>query len=132
MNNDDMKEIIESEDLADDPEFPDDAESDGEGNLFTAAVDGKLAGKRLDKVLSLLFPEHSRSYLKNLITDGKVKVNDKVILKASVTVSLGDMVELVVPPARSLDIKPEDIPLDILYEDDDVLVINKPKDMVVH
>lgn len=122
LDNDELNILDEPEDL--DPESA--------GEFFTAAIDTDLAGKRLDKVLSLLFPEHSRSYLKNLIEDSKVKVNDKVVLKASLTVSLGDVVCLEVPPARELDIKPENIPLDILYEDDDVLVVNKPKDMVVH
>lgn len=128
-------EDISDEDLSDDMELTSESDSTDTGasdKLFNAAIDDKLVGKRLDKVLSILFPEHSRSYLKNLIVDGKVKVNDKPVLKASVTVNLGDVVELVVPPARQLDIKPEDIPLDILYEDDDVLVVNKPKDMVVH
>ena len=80
----------------------------------TEFIDDKLSGKRLDKVLSLLFPEHSRSYLKGLIEEGKVKVNDKPVLKASVTVNLGDAVELVVPPPRILDIKPEDIKIEPL------------------
>lgn len=99
---------------------------------FSTVIDSEQAGNRIDKVLSLLFPDHSRSYLKNLIKDGKVSVNDEPVTKASMVVCDGDTIKLFVPPAKQLEIVAEDIPLDILYEDDDVLVVNKPKNMVVH
>ena len=89
-------------------------------------------GIRLDKYLSLQYSEHSRSYLKNLISDGKVTVNGKEVLKGSFIVSAGDEIEFELPPVQELSVEEEDIPLDILYEDNDVLVINKPKNMVVH
>ena len=127
-----LHEGLLEDEILDDQDDADIAEESGPEKLFTAIIDEKLSGKRIDKVLSLLFPEHSRSYLKSLIVDGKVKINDKTVSKASIAVNLGDKIELVVPPPRELDIKPENIPLDILYEDSDVLVVNKPKDMVVH
>ena len=88
-------------------------------------------GERVDKVMSSLSDSMSRSYIQKLIKDGKVLVNGKVV-KASYTVSEGDVLEMEIPKSVIPDIEPEDIPLDIIYEDKDVLVVNKPKDMVVH
>jgi 23S rRNA pseudouridine1911/1915/1917 synthase len=89
-------------------------------------------GKRLDKYLSDLETGHSRSYLKALISEGQVLVNQKLILKGSAIVHECDVVSLEIPAPEMPDIRPENIPLDILYEDSDVLIVNKPKDMVVH
>ena len=94
-------------------------------------VTDEYEGLRIDKLISELMDSLSRSYIKKLIDDDKVKCNGKDI-KASYIVSEGDRIELEIPPLQVPEIVPQDIPLDILYEDDDVLVVNKPKDMVVH
>lgn len=86
---------------------------------------------RLDRYLSEMIPEQSRSFFQKLIKDGFVRVND-FIQKANYRLNIGDMVEVVIPDAVPTDIQPENIPLDILYEDDDLLIVNKPKGMVVH
>lgn len=86
---------------------------------------------RLDKFLTEKLPEMSRSHIQKLIRDGNVTVNEKTV-KANYKVSLGEIVEIDIPEPECLDIVPENIPLDILYEDDDILVVNKPKGMVVH
>ena len=94
-------------------------------------VTDEYEGLRIDKLISELVDSLSRSFIKKLIDDDKVTCNDKKI-KASYQVSEGDRIELEIPPLQIPEIVPEDIPLDILYEDNDVLIVNKPKDMVVH
>ena len=94
-------------------------------------VTDEYEGLRIDKLISELVDSLSRSYIKKLIDDNKVTCNDKKV-KASYQVSDGDRIELEIPPLQIPEIVPEDIPLDILYEDGDVLIVNKPKDMVVH
>lgn len=98
---------------------------------FRYIVTDEYEGMRVDKLISELIDSLSRSYIRKLIDDKKVFVNDKNV-KASFTVSEGDRIVMVIPPLEVPEIKPEDIPLDILYEDDDVIVVNKPKGMVVH
>ncbi len=88
-------------------------------------------GLRLDKALVVFCPEKSRSYLSLLISDGHCLVNGEV-QKASFKVKEGDEIKLDIPDPVELVIKKEDIPLDIVYEDDDILIINKPQGMVVH
>lgn len=87
--------------------------------------------KRIDKYLSEQLADSSRSYLQKLIKEDVVYVNGKEI-KANYKMSEGDEVRIEIPEAVEIDIEPEDIVLDIVYEDDDVLVVNKPKGMVVH
>lgn len=89
------------------------------------------AGIRIDACLSEKNQELSRSYVQKLLKESKVLVNEKAV-KASYKVQEGDRIQLLLPEPESLDILPENIPLDILYEDEDVLVVNKPKGMVVH
>lgn len=86
---------------------------------------------RIDKVLTTLEPEITRSQLKNLINDGHVTVNGQLV-KPKYKVQSGDKISLVKPEPQSLELTPENIPLDIVYEDDDVIVVNKPQGMVVH
>lgn len=86
---------------------------------------------RIDKVLTTLEPEITRSQLKNLINDGHVTVNGQAV-KPKYKVQAGDKISLVKPEPQSLKLTPENIPLDIVYEDDDVIVVNKPQGMVVH
>lgn len=86
---------------------------------------------RIDRCLSELYPGQSRSFFQKLIREGHVIVNGK-IEKSNYRLQTGDQVEIEIPDAEAVPITPEDIPLDILYEDEDLLVVNKPKDMVVH
>lgn len=91
----------------------------------------KDAGKRIDKYLSEQLSEWSRSAIQKYIRDGEVTVNQKTV-KTGYKTCPGDQIELYVKPPVEPDILPENIPLDILYEDNDIIVINKPKQMVVH
>lgn len=88
-------------------------------------------GLRLDKVLVLELKDRSREFIMRLIDEGEVLVNDKKA-KNSYRVKENDEVTINIPEAKNLDATPQDIPLDIVYEDDDIIVINKPRDLVVH
>lgn len=87
--------------------------------------------RRLDKVLSEYFNGYSRSFIKKLFDEDMIHVNSRSV-KPSYKVKYGDMIDISVPDPVSIDIEPEDIPLNIIYEDDDVILVNKPKGMVVH
>lgn len=87
--------------------------------------------RRLDKVLSEYFNGYSRSFIKKLFDEDMIHVNSRSV-KPSYKVKDGDMIDISVPDPVSIDIEPEDIPLNIIYEDDDVILVNKPKGMVVH
>lgn len=89
------------------------------------------AGERIDKFLSEELSDRSRSFLQKLIKEQYVKVNDRPV-KASYRLAFGDLVSILFPEPEKPDIAPENIHLDILYEDNDLIVINKPKQMVVH
>ena len=104
----------------------------------TFEIEAEYEGERLDKYLSVIFEQSktssnapSRSFFQKLIRDSHVKVNDS-IAKANYRLRMDDLVCVEIPDAVETPILPEDIPLDILYEDDDLLVVNKPKGMVVH
>ncbi|GFZ27012.1 RluA family pseudouridine synthase [Lactobacillus corticis] len=86
---------------------------------------------RIDKYLANELPDLSRSRIKELIKSGAVKVNGQTT-KVSYQVEAGDKIMLEVPPVAPLKLEAEDIPLDIVYEDHDVIVVNKPQGMVVH
>lgn len=86
---------------------------------------------RLDSFLAENLPELSRSGAQKLMESGDVLVNGKAVKKNYKT-RMGDEIEVSLPEPQEVDIQPEDIPLDIRYEDDDVIVINKPKGLVVH
>ena len=94
-------------------------------------VIGSCEGQRIDKFLAEEFPEMSRSYIQKLIKEEQVSVNGKVV-KANYKLSEADEVVLNQPELKEPDILAENIPLDILYEDSDLLIVNKPKGMVVH
>ena len=87
--------------------------------------------ERLDKFLTAIFPERSRTYFSKLIKDGHV-TKDGIVLKANYRLHTDDLITVETPPTEQVEIKPENIPLDILYEDSELLVVNKPKGMVVH
>ena len=89
------------------------------------------SGKRLDAWLAEKQPEHSRARWQALIQEGNVTVNDESV-KRNFKLRTGDRVEWVIPEPVSTEVLPEDIPLDILYEDEHVIVINKPAGLVVH
>lgn len=89
------------------------------------------AGIRIDKYLSEELPDISRSYIQKLIKEEQITVNGKIV-KANYKVNAGDILRFEEPELKEPDILAEDIPLDILYEDSDLLIVNKPKGMVVH
>ena len=95
-------------------------------------VEENLSGMRLDKFLTEIYPEQTRSFLQKLVKSGEIKVNGKSVTKAGFVVERGDQVYASIPAPQAVEIEAENIPLDILYEDADVLIVNKPKGMVVH
>lgn len=94
-------------------------------------VPESASGQRIDKFLSDFLEGQSRSYLQKLVKEGRVFVQGKSV-KANYRITEGEEIRLEIPDMEEPDILPENIPLDILYEDDDLLVVNKPKGMVVH
>lgn len=88
--------------------------------------------ERLDKFLALMLVEHSRSRLQGLIKDGHVKVNEITQTKTGLSLVAGDTVEIEIPEIIPTELKAEEIPLDILFENTDLVIINKPAGMVVH
>lgn len=94
--------------------------------VITAALTG-----RIDKQLGHHFKQFSRSQIQRWIEDGHVKVNDQPV-KPKYKLAVGDVVTIEPEKPKKIDLVPENIPLDIVYEDDDVIVVNKPQGMVVH
>ena len=88
-------------------------------------------GLRIDKVLAIYLSNFSRTHICKLIDENMVKVNNETT-KASYKVKTDDVIEVEIPEVKPLEIESEDIPLDIVYEDEDILIINKPQGMVVH
>ncbi|MBW8012222.1 MAG: RluA family pseudouridine synthase [Chloroflexi bacterium] len=88
--------------------------------------------KRLDQFLVKRLPEHSRSRLQNLVKSGMVSVDGVIATKSGIKLDGGEVVEVTIPPTLPSRIIPENIPLDIIFESGDVLVVNKPPNMVVH
>lgn len=99
--------------------------------LLEYTVDNTAVGERIDKFLTIRNTEFTRSEIQKWIDDGNVTVNEKTAAK-NYKLRIGDHVVLCVPDAVLPEAKPENIPLEIAYEDDDLLVVNKPKGMVVH
>ncbi|MDE6674776.1 MAG: RluA family pseudouridine synthase, partial [Acetatifactor sp.] len=98
---------------------------------FCFQITEEYEGERIDKCMVMLLDSLSRSYIQKLIKEGQVLVNDSPV-RSSYLVQTDDEVKFCLPPSQEPDICPEDIALDILYEDQDLLVVNKPKNMVVH
>lgn len=98
---------------------------------YIIIVDDDQVGERIDKCISNSLADLSRSYIQKLITEENIKVNGKNC-KSSYKCSLNDEITVITPDSIIPDIEPENIPLSIIYEDNDVIVINKPKGMVVH
>lgn len=104
---------------------------DNASRQFYFQITEEMEEERIDKCLSSLVDSLSRSYIQKLLKEEKIEVNGETV-KANYKVKTDDEIRFEVPPAVRPDILPENIPLDILYEDKDVLVVNKPKGMVVH
>lgn len=98
-------------------------------NIFI--VDEELQDIRIDKYLGGLLADSSRTYIQKLIKENNILVNDKAC-KANYKVQAEDKITVDIPEPVYADIEPENIPLDIIYEDNDVLIVNKPKNLVVH
>ena len=110
-----------------------DADSDQEDmDHWAFQVSCGPEGIRLDRALAVQLPEYSRSYLQRLTEAGDTAVNGKIVRKSGWKCKNGDRVKITIPAPEPLLVSAEAIPLDILYEDDDVILINKPKGMVVH
>ena len=100
-------------------------------SLFRFQISSEQEEERIDKCIASLMDSLSRSYIQKMIREGYVEVNGKAV-RQNFRVSADDEVAFFLPEAVEPEILPEEIPLDILYEDDDLLVVNKPKGMVVH
>ncbi|KEJ00847.1 pseudouridine synthase [Clostridium botulinum A2B7 92] len=94
-------------------------------------VEKEFDNVRLDLCLSKIFEDKSRSYLQGIIDEGNVLVNNKE-KKRNYKLKVGDNIEVNIPEPKLLQIEPEDVKLDVIYEDKDVIVVNKPQEMVVH
>ena len=104
-----------------------------DNTIYSSQIVNKdYKGLRIDKFLSLSFPKISRSQLQRLIKDGNVSCDENIIVDNSFKVREGDVYQLFVPPAIVAEPQPENIPLDIVYEDDDIVVVNKSAGMTVH
>lgn len=99
---------------------------------YNFKIDATFQGERLDRVLADLMEETSRNSIQKLIENGHVLINGEPINLKKRKLIVGDSVEVIIPEPTHLEVAPENIPLDIVYEDDDLLVVNKPKGMVVH
>ncbi|MDL5038548.1 RluA family pseudouridine synthase [Comamonas resistens] len=117
-----------SEEAVDDPEL-----GSPEVEQRELVVSTEHHGQRADKVLAQGVSEFSRSYLQQLLADGAVTLNGKVLLKPSAKVAVGDLLRVEMRPTQqSMAFQPEAMDLQVVYEDDDLLVINKPAGLVVH
>ncbi|ELE1907422.1 23S rRNA pseudouridine(1911/1915/1917) synthase RluD [Vibrio vulnificus] len=99
---------------------------------LTNTVKDSQLGQRLDQAIAELFADFSRSRLKEWLLDGKVTVDGNVVTKPRTKVMGGEMITVLAELEDEVRWEAQDIPLDIVYEDDDILVINKPRDFVVH
>ena len=100
-------------------------------DLKKIKINEKDVGKRIDSLIPNIESEISRSMVQKLIAENNIKVNNEKT-KSSYKLKLNDEIEINIPEAKEIDLKAQDIPLDIIYEDKDIIVINKPKGMVVH
>jgi 23S rRNA pseudouridine1911/1915/1917 synthase len=110
----------------------DDTDFEVEGEPVEVAVTEAMAGGRLDAVLAQAHDVLSRSRIKDLILEGAVTIDGKPAAGPKYRLKAGETITLVAPPPEDPDPQPEDIPLEVLYEDDHLIVINKPVGMVVH
>lgn len=128
-----MAETNNDDDAMLDPRLADrpfDVDSE-EARHVTLRIRRRLPGRRLDKYLHSRFPRLSRTAIQRLIKQGVITVNRKPA-KASYEPDAGDRVDLIIPPPEPYDLIPEEIPLDVVYEDDHMLAVNKQKGIIVH
>lgn len=92
----------------------------------------EMSGKRLDSVLAGMMPEYSRSFIQKLFENGSITIGGDPCSEKKRKAAAGDIVEITIPQPERLEVEAEDIPLDIVYEDDELLVVDKPAGMVVH
>lgn len=100
--------------------------------IISFKVEEEFSNKRLDQFLALVYPEYSRSFYQNLIENGFVLLDNNPVRKSSTKVKTGQEFTIIIPPPEPLEIEPENIPLEIYYEDEDLAVVYKPPGMVVH
>ena len=105
--------------------------ADFEQEVYEYLVEDSDAGQRIDKLLSVHLNDFSRSYIQKLLSNQAVLIHGQPI-KSNYKVKAGDHIQVEIQEPEVLDVQPENIPLDIVYEDSDILIINKPKGMVVH
>ncbi len=122
---DDDLELGDDLDAADEPTV-------GEGGSVTIVIGEDEANQRADQALAALLPSMSRSQVQRLIKEGQVELSGRTLGKASEVLPVGTVVTVALPEPVASDATPEDIPLDILHEDDHIVVVNKPAGMVVH
>ena len=94
-------------------------------------ADASAEGQRIDKYLAVELSDYSRSFLQKQLKEGNVKIGEKTV-KSSYQLSEEEEITVLIPDNKEPDIEPENIPLSILYEDEQLLVVDKPKGMVVH
>ncbi|MDD3383280.1 MAG: RluA family pseudouridine synthase [Bacilli bacterium] len=100
-------------------------------DLLTIVVESNMESTRIDKFISNIYSSFSRTRIQNMINNGDILVNDKEV-KPSYKTSAGDVITIEIIPISDSKITPENIPLKIIYEDDDLIIIDKPQGMVVH
>ncbi len=100
--------------------------------ILTPEAGPEHKGLRLDKFLALTVPDVSRSQVQRLIEQGMVSRDDDVLADNSYKVRPGDSYQIEIPPPEAAEPEPEDIPLEVVYEDEDLIVVNKPAGMTVH
>ena len=124
-------ELLESEVEADVVEIIESPEGEGGPEHLRLHVGHGVQQRRIDKYLQGRFGQYSRTMIQRIIKEQAVKVNDQIV-KPSCGLKQGDIIDLVLPPLPAKEIEAEDIPLNIIYEDDDIIVINKQADLIVH
>lgn len=102
-----------------------------ENGIITLIVKHDYNEKRIDRYIASRLQDYSRTFIQGLINNGKIKVSGRVI-KNSYEIKKGDLISIELPEIKADEIEPEAITLDVIYEDDHLLIINKPPDMVVH
>lgn len=108
-----------------------DAQAEVTGRPLSLQVGSSIKERRIDKYLHGRFSNFSRRFMQEVIKNGHVKIQGKTV-KPSYKLSPGEVIDLVLPEPQAKDITPEDIPLDIIFEDQDIIVLNKPTDIIVH
>jgi len=127
---DDEPLAADADAFLDDVEADDDV--DGDGSVMAVTIGEEEAGQRADQALAALLPGLSRSQVQRLIKDGQVRIGDRALPKPSEVLPHGTVLTVTMPAPEPGDAAPEDLPLDILFEDEQIVVVNKAAGMVVH